>query len=509
MRALIGFGAVAVVAMGCTGIRHSNPPPREKPVSLLMMGDIKGTLEPCGCTSYPLGGIYRLGSYARTVTSSNAGTALLAGGDLLYESEHETPSSRAQDEARAEVLVSAFSRLGLWASAVGETDRPETPRFAELVKPAAFSFLSAKVGRASELREVGGLRVGVLAVRAGEDAAAATSALRKSGAQVVVLLAHASRAEARAIAAATPEADFVFVGHATEPQRRPEKVGAAVLLEAGGLGQYVGRLDLYAPRPGERFVDGEPGRDAILIAELRASQAERKLLEGRKYRLPEETVRFLEAALRHARTESERERALAAGARPVGRNHFLWRLVALDASVGEDPEILALRHRYKARLREINMREADRLKAPPASPGAATYRGNASCSSCHYREYQFWKKTGHAQAWTTLTRAQSDYDLSCVGCHMTGYLKPGGSSLSERAELHAVGCESCHGPGSRHEDAPDPEKKALIARNLPEGTCLTCHTPEHSDLFSFATYRRRIIGPGHGEPLPQAVGVKP
>src|SRR5947207_15741661 len=105
-------GLMAVLAAGCAeGIRSAGgPAPPERPVTLLVLGDLKGSLEPCGCTSDPKGGIYRLGTVVRDARARAAGTALFGAGDLLYDDEVAAPTA-AQDEARAEILALALSRI--------------------------------------------------------------------------------------------------------------------------------------------------------------------------------------------------------------------------------------------------------------------------------------------------------------------------------------------------------------------------------------------------------------
>jgi hypothetical protein len=85
---------------------------------------------------------------------------------------------------------------------------------------------------------------------------------------------------------------------------------------------------------------------------------------------------------------------------------------------------------------------------------------------------------------------------------VTGYGKPGGSAVVHNAGLTHVGCESCHGPGSLHVAQPHSASKAPITASPSEATCKQCHSPEHSDLFEYATYVERLRAPGHG--LPEA-----
>ena len=80
---------------------------------------------------------------------------------------------------------------------------------------------------------------------------------------------------------------------------------------------------------------------------------------------------------------------------------------------------------------------------------------------------------------------------------------PGGSEVVQNTGLRDVQCEVCHGPGSAHIDAAsDAARRATIRRDAPADVCAGCHTPEHSDHFDYGTYRPRILGPGHGQPMP-------
>ena len=70
----------------------------------------------------------------------------------------------------------------------------------------------------------------------------------------------------------------------------------------------------------------------------------------------------------------------------------------------------------------------------------------------------------HAQAWQTLVDRSQQYDLSCIGCHVTGWDKPGGTNLAHTDGLRDVQCEVCHGAGSLHVAKLGKEKPFAIAR---------------------------------------------
>ena len=89
-------------------------------------------------------------------------------------------------------------------------------------------------------------------------------------------------------------------------------------------------------------------------------------------------------------------------------------------------------------------------------------------------------------------------NLDCVGCHVTGYDKPGGSTVTHVEGLTDIQCEICHGPASRHAESPN--DKTLILRSPPKSLCASeCHHPPHVGKdWSVEQAWPRILGRGHG-----------
>ena len=129
-----------------------------------------------------------------------------------------------------------------------------------------------------------------------------------------------------------------------------------------------------------------------------------------------------------------------------------------------------------------------------------TYGSTSLCVGCHKEEAAQWKTTAHASAFATLADDGNERKLPCMGCHMTGFLLPGGPQNLETAttQFINVGCESCHGPSAAHVISPD--KRVGTMRLVEPVTCLGCHTPDQSDDFSVVEAWKRIVGPGHGQP---------
>ncbi|MCA9637042.1 MAG: type VI secretion system baseplate subunit TssF, partial [Myxococcales bacterium] len=187
-----------------------------------------------------------------------------------------------------------------------------------------------------------------------------------------------------------------------------------------------------------------------------------------------------------------------------------WRLLghlAMGHASLADAEALRA---YDAWVAEQNRARFEGVVPPAPAAGEASYVGMDECESCHDEAMTFWRDTRHAGAFKTLHDDNKQYDLSCVGCHVTGFRKPGGSEVVENAHLQAVQCEQCHGPGSRHVEEPEVGGKAnAIRREAPIEVCMECHTPEHSDTFDYNAYLRDIVGPGHGEGARLALGKGP
>ncbi len=89
-----------------------------------------------------------------------------------------------------------------------------------------------------------------------------------------------------------------------------------------------------------------------------------------------------------------------------------------------------------------------------------TYVGVGRCRACHEpssigNQFGIWKQTPHSRAYDTLftprgltVRSESGRDLeSCLKCHSTDGAR---SVANSSVTSEGVGCEACHGPGSRY-----------------------------------------------------------
>jgi Cytochrome c554 and c-prime len=162
--------------------------------------------------------------------------------------------------------------------------------------------------------------------------------------------------------------------------------------------------------------------------------------------------------------------------------------VPLSAAAPRDPRVRARMDQLFASF------------APPASARVATeadglrFVGSRTCAACHTGAYVWWRSTPHGRALGTLEKRGRAHDLACVGCHVTGFGEPGGSTAPPFGELASVGCESCHGQGSAHVDDPS---RPTAAGPLREPVCARCHDAAHSAGFAFGAARLTLDAPPH------------
>lgn len=181
-----------------------------------------------------------------------------------------------------------------------------------------------------------------------------------------------------------------------------------------------------------------------------------------------------------------------------------------------------------------------------------SFVGVKACVKCHDLHGESWATTTHAKAFESLKPGarkdakvkakldpNKDYtaDEQCVGCHSTGFGKPGGYELGAKPGgkrmLGSVGCESCHGPGGSYRRDHGKAEKAFkrggakaaravltaAGQNFDyEQACAACHlnyqggphpqvkvpftpfTPEVDPKYAF-DYVKSVRESGDGKPM--------
>ncbi|MBM4361448.1 MAG: hypothetical protein FJ104_02115 [Deltaproteobacteria bacterium] len=332
--------------------------------------------------------------------------------------------------------------------------------------------------------------------------AAAVAELREQKVDVVVGLVAAPRGAALRLAEQVRGVDVLVVGkpfdrgEGNDAAIPPVVVEGTLVVEAPNHLQAIGVVDLFLRGAGP-LADGTGVERLERRQSLqgRIAELERRLAAWREAGVQGSDVTAREADLVRLRAELAGQEAPPP---PPAGSHFRYELVEVREGLGASAAVTAELDGYYRRVNEHN-REALRDRRPrPAAAGEARYVGVETCAGCHAPAFEFWKQTPHAGAYAVLERQHKQFNLDCVSCHVTGYDRPGGSTVTHVEGLTSVQCEVCHGPGSLHED--DPESKAgIVARPSPGLCASTCHHPPHvPEGWDEATARKKILGPGHG-----------
>jgi len=519
--ALVSFGLAA-----CHGCRASGgpavPPGNDAPPTLRVyfVSDLAGAIEPCGCVKDQLGGLDHAAAWLLSQRSHAPASLFVAAGptyftDPLLEKDH-----RAQDVAKAEALATSLRRLSLTAWAPAENDWAAGPdELAKLALASGAPALEANVRTdagapllPTRVVTEGGVRIAFIGVGKplGGTATAppaeavrfASQVVREAGANVVIALASVGRGEAKRIADAVPDLTAVVVGEAfgrgdgNTPAPPGELVGNVLVAETSNHLQAVGALDLYVRGGSYTFADASGLGDGQKRAELtrRIDELHFRIANWER----DKTIAPGDITARRAdldRLEAERA-ALDQKPPPADGSYFRYTLQEVRDALGQDPEVkrdLASYYRFVNDTNKVALAGRFPLAADPGQP---SYTGIEACSVCHKKEKAFWDKTVHAGAYAALSSQSKEFNLDCVGCHVTGYGRPGGSTVTHVDLLKDVQCEVCHGPGSLH--AAKPETTPVPTSRPGPDLCVGCHHPPHVEGFDALVKMNAIVGPGHG-----------
>jgi 2',3'-cyclic-nucleotide 2'-phosphodiesterase (5'-nucleotidase family) len=161
----------------------------------------------------------------------------------------------------------------------------------------------------------------------------------------------------------------------------------------------------------------------------------------------------------------------------------------LMPEVGERGDIAKLTKEFedKVNAEAKKKQQTEAVTSLVPKPGEDQYVGSETCMGCHADQAEQWKTTQHAHAFATLERVQKDATPECVQCHVVGFGRPGGyANAQTHAKLKNVGCETCHGYGTRH------DMFAKEGGKVAEAVCVTCHTPANDPGWNYAAKLPRV-----------------
>ena len=499
---------------------------------------------------HPLGGLARKVGYVEAMKKAGIATLVLDTGDLLAKDAALAVSVIPQERLKARILQRGFEKTGCAGIALGEKD---VQLMGEVKMPCPWLAANARAKdrpiEHSRLIEIAGVKVGIVGLAptppkqggppypppppdaawwsqrgitlqsTQKSAQGEIDALRAQGAELVIVLAHLPIQSAHALAAKLHGVDLIASGHDDFPtwEAQPTPGGAAVV-GAGDRGRMFVRLDVRVPATNPKHAPlallkaPNPQNDTFLTTQV--ATLEKFLADAGAPTFPGLSRRNAELQIQGYRKQLAD--AHAGTIAPAGAPAAMMRLINVDATLPEDPEIVDLVDQLNVQLKKVNA-------AAPTSPaldlGPNRYAGIQRCKTCHSAAFEMWKRTPHARAYATLAKDHRESNLDCVGCHVTGWMLPGGVGGVQRfqapknraiPDLRDVQCEACHGPLLAHANNPAIVKASSHVNTV---VCLGCHTPQQTDGFDPATFVPRITGPGHvlrsPLPPPRPGGPKP
>jgi hypothetical protein len=458
-------------------------------VAIVLTGEQRGYLQPCGCSHPQLGGLARRYTFMESLKQRGWPVVAVDLGDIAQRSG---PQKMLKYKTAMKALsLMNYSGIGLGLNEMAMptmealanyTLNNPTPRVlaANLDRGQVFTGLVEALEIAAQPKTP---RVGVTAF-IGEsikkqvkdpDVKLQPQALRRvlgdlkaKQAQLVVLLLEGSFAEAqkcaefagkcRAEDPTLPAVDVIqCLDDSDEPPGVPDRVGRTLIVRVGHKGRFVGVVGAF------RTGQGQPAYE--LRYQLVAIGEEYETPKGQEATNP--VMALMEDY-----------------SRDVKRGNYLTQ--------------------YHRSLHPVQV----------AFP-EAKYVGSERCASCHEPAYAIWEKSGHAHAYKKLEDARRpslrQYDGECVACHVVGFAyKTGFTDEVSTPKLLNVGCESCHGPCSEHvKNTRDMNVRAAInpwkadARKVRtiDTFCQSCHDTDNDVHWDFNKSWPKVI---HMTPRPAA-----
>ncbi len=497
-------------------------------VRFYLSSTLAGAMEPCGCRKDMLGGVDHAAALIAQGSQEAPHSLVLGAGPVFFLNPELAADKRQQDLWKAHSIASSLADLGVAAWAPGVNDLAAgSAELASLQRESGAAMLAANLAipgvrtETTKLIESGKQKVGVTGVVQWEKAAPllgedvkrsdaksallrARDELRRQGADILVALVAAPRGEALRLAESVEGFQLMVVGkpldrgEGNDAPTPPVKIGTTLVVQAPNHLQSVAVVDLFVSGDDLVFRDGSGIEEEEKKRSLQRRIAElttRIAVWKERGKIVAKDIRAREADL----AAMKQEFASLDKPRPNPKgSYFRYDLRDVRESYGSNEQVLGRMRDYYKKVNDHN-REAFKERKPEApAKGQPAYAGGKECKECHEDAYEFWTKTGHARAYRTLEVDFKEFNLDCVSCHVTGYEKPGGSTVTFVEGLKDVQCEACHGPGTFHVKEEDTD---LITLRPDESVCKKCHHAPHvADDWDVKEAWRHIIGEGHGDP---------
>ncbi|HET9328436.1 MAG TPA: multiheme c-type cytochrome [Candidatus Eisenbacteria bacterium] len=428
-------------------------------------GESFGFLEHCGCEVNQSGGLARRATVLNRLRGRGDPLLLLDAGSAFIKSKHGQPADALSLHEQGFYLRS-MDLMKYDAAAIGTTELASgLEHFRSMSRGLHTPYLSSNVqadgGAIAPARRIvsrGGRRIGIIGVF--EPPRSGDASYERNVLQVTIDDPAATLC--REVEALRPSADLVVA---------------------------LGRL---SPRTIRRLVRECKGLDLVISSDPAWPRLD--TIDGQGTLRRDDASGFvgktlvLYASLKNYGFSSARIGLGRQGRIVSAEFEDHW----LDEAIPDEPSIRSALGRF---YEQVGTLEDVQAGVRPPFGGddermSGRYVGAERCATCHQPQFAQWEGTPHARAYKTLLDQHRQFQPRCVSCHVVGYGATRGFRMGTGDETLAnVQCESCHGPGGRHVEAP---AAANIQRAVPERVCVECHDMEHSSRFVYSDRLPRV-----------------
>lgn len=503
----------------------------EKPAAVLVLtGEQRGYIEPCGCSETQSGGLARRADLIHGLLKRGWPVAGLDLGGSLRMAKNEAGATgrsgqllnKLQSRLKFDTMLKVLEDLRYSAVVMGHEEllfeggsllNNFTPQLAPesgdvhpvLLAANVLIFGEPSLGpNRSQTVKVGQVKIGVTAVVGhkhfgdyppadieikppAEVLPEMVKTLKEQNTDFNVLLSHADFKETEELLKQFPDFKVAMcLSSAEDGSEEPQQVGESLVLQVGRKGKHVGVLAYYP--------DEEP------------------------------KFRFELVELTNKQFKND----------PAVEPHLLAyqdQLKEHSNSVVEDP------HGGKHDRDPNSYLYSSENMYSGFHPKSGEFVGAAKCGECHTKAYAKWKESKHAHAYDSLkTGREGQYskpiprthDPECLSCHVTGWSPQGvfpypsgflpevvanhESEPDRYVKLQGQQCENCHGPGSEHvaiewaakekpgsieqEKLRESRRQMVLSKTAAEqNLCIKCHDYENSPKFQFDEYWKKVEHP--------------
>lgn len=489
-------------------------------LKLVFTGSLEGFIEPCGCTAGRLGGMDRLVTHLRESRAAAVRSIHVDTGDVFLHADDLTPALRQQLPIKADAIMAMLADSGCEAIALGDYDlvlgldelRVLSERHGVPILCAnVFDESGEPYFQRALIVERDGVRIGVFSLlgqnlvhpdlhndtvlRVGEQITEAGLVLRpwrdaarrivkemRPLVDVLVCASHLGGESNLALAELCPEIDVICGPHFAGREVPHDVIGNTLVSHVNLKGARTTEFDMWfggvPPGPDARVVQNASDATDRVVSEftLDVSASALRSLSGREAVIgPNEHARL--EAFNRGFVQTSKDWLVQAGDFPDGRV-FAVSKPSMHRNLVRDEMALDRIDEYHAQVEELwSSRPARDVHTggPFADP--------ASCASCHPDQYEFWKGTRHARAYSTLAITQQQFDAECFACHTVGFGEEGGFDRPhEAAGFENVQCAACHGSGASHMSGGASYLNEKLLAKV-GSTCIECHNKQHDPEF--------------------------